>query len=153
EPCLFHSFAHRTPSSPHSGHLRNPSGQCWSTRVSLFGSALSVFRSTGCGTLEITTSTVQSRRIAGACTVSLPVAAKREVRSGAGELFAPVRTRRTFENVIDQIVDSIRSGGLREGDQLPPERELAAKLEVSRPTVREAIRALADAGVVEVRPG
>jgi GntR family transcriptional regulator, transcriptional repressor for pyruvate dehydrogenase complex len=85
--------------------------------------------------------------------VSLPVAARREVRRGVGELFAPVRTRRTFENVIEQIVDSIRSGGLREGDLLPPERELAAKLEVSRPTVREAIKALADAGVVEVRPG
>jgi GntR family transcriptional regulator, transcriptional repressor for pyruvate dehydrogenase complex len=69
------------------------------------------------------------------------------------ELFAPVRTRKSFEDVLQQIVDRIRSGQLREGDDLPGERRLAAIMEVSRPTVRLAIAALANAGVVEVRPG
>jgi GntR family transcriptional repressor for pyruvate dehydrogenase complex len=69
------------------------------------------------------------------------------------ELFAPVRTRKSFEDVLKQIVDRIRSGQLREGDDLPGERRLAAIMEVSRPTVRLAVAALADAGVVEVRPG
>jgi DNA-binding FadR family transcriptional regulator len=69
------------------------------------------------------------------------------------ELFAPVRTRKSFEDVLGQIVDRIRSGQLREGDDLPGERRLAAIMEVSRPTVRLAVAALAEAGVVEVRPG
>lgn len=69
------------------------------------------------------------------------------------DLFAPVRTRKTFEDVLGQIVDRIRSGQLQEGDDLPGERKLAATMEVSRPTVRMAIAALADSGVVEVRPG
>src|SRR5262245_51993189 len=46
EPCLLDFFAHRTPSSPHSGHLRNLSRQCWSRTVSSFGSALSISWST-----------------------------------------------------------------------------------------------------------
>jgi DNA-binding FadR family transcriptional regulator len=71
----------------------------------------------------------------------------------SGDLFAPVRTRKTFEDVLGQIVDRVRSGQLQEGDDLPGERKLAATMEVSRPTVRMAIAALADAGVVEVRPG
>jgi GntR family transcriptional repressor for pyruvate dehydrogenase complex len=68
-------------------------------------------------------------------------------------LFAPVRTRKAFEDVLGQIVDRIRAGQLREGDDLPGERRLAALMEVSRPTVRLAIAALAESGVVEVRPG
>jgi len=68
-------------------------------------------------------------------------------------LFVPVRTRKTFEDVLSQIVDRIRAGQLREGDDLPGERRVAAIMEVSRPTVRLAIAALAQAGVVEVRPG
>lgn len=69
------------------------------------------------------------------------------------DLFAPVRTRKTFEDVLGQVVDRIRSGQLQEGDELPGERKLAAAMEVSRPTVRMAIAALSEAGVVEVRPG
>lgn len=71
----------------------------------------------------------------------------------SADLFRPVATRRTFEEAIDQIADAIRDGGLRAGDRLPPERELAATMEISRPTLREAIRTLADAGIVSVRPG
>lgn len=69
------------------------------------------------------------------------------------ELFSPVQTRKSFEDVLSQIVDRIRAGQLREGDDLPGERRLAAIMEVSRPTVRLAVAALAEAGVVKVRPG
>ena len=67
--------------------------------------------------------------------------------------FAPVGPRRTFEGAVEQIADRIRLGELAEGERLPSERELAAAMAISRPTVREAVRVLADAGVLAVRPG
>lgn len=75
------------------------------------------------------------------------------VKRVSADLFHPVRTRRTFEDVVEQIVTRIQSGELREGDFLPGERALASSLEVSRPTVRLAINMLAKAGVVNVHPG
>jgi DNA-binding FadR family transcriptional regulator len=68
-------------------------------------------------------------------------------------VFDPVRTRRTFEEAVEQIADRIRLGELRTGDRLPSERDLARVMQISRPTVREAIRVLSEAGAVEVRPG
>jgi DNA-binding FadR family transcriptional regulator len=68
-------------------------------------------------------------------------------------LFTPIRTRRTVEDAVGQILDRIRAGELQEGDRLPGERALAAAMDISRPTVRLAIATLADAGVVEVIPG
>jgi GntR family transcriptional regulator, transcriptional repressor for pyruvate dehydrogenase complex len=68
-------------------------------------------------------------------------------------LFAPVRERRTFEAIVAQIAEAVRTGELRSGDRLPSERMLAAQMEVSRPTLREALKVLADSGVVEVAPG
>jgi DNA-binding FadR family transcriptional regulator len=67
--------------------------------------------------------------------------------------FHAVRSRRTFEAVVAQIADAIRTGELHRGDRLPSGRVLAARMEVSRPTLREALKVLAEAGVVEVRPG
>jgi GntR family transcriptional regulator, transcriptional repressor for pyruvate dehydrogenase complex len=71
----------------------------------------------------------------------------------AETLFLPVRTRKTFQDVVRQVVELIRAGELREGDELPGERRLAAAMEVSRPTIRLAVSALVEAGVVEVSPG
>lgn len=68
-------------------------------------------------------------------------------------MFQPVQTRRTFEGAVEQITEQIAHGELREGDRLPSERDLAALMQISRPTLREAIRVLADAGVVAVAPG
>jgi len=68
-------------------------------------------------------------------------------------VFSPVRTRRTFEEAAEQIADKVRSGELRAGDKLPGERDLAVLMEISRPTLREAVRVLVDAGVLEVRRG
>jgi GntR family transcriptional repressor for pyruvate dehydrogenase complex len=67
--------------------------------------------------------------------------------------FSPVGPRRTFEGAVEQIADQIRVGDVAIGDRLPSERELAAEMRISRATLREAIRVLADAGVLEVRPG
>jgi DNA-binding FadR family transcriptional regulator len=67
--------------------------------------------------------------------------------------FEPVSTRRTFEEALQQIADKLRGGELHVGDRLPSERDLAMQMQISRPTVREAVKALADAGVLEVRRG
>lgn len=70
---------------------------------------------------------------------------------------APIPPARAREDstalVIAFVRDRIARGGARPGDRLPPERELAAQLGVSRPTVRAGLRALAAMGVVESRHG
>lgn len=68
-------------------------------------------------------------------------------------LFRPVRDRNTFEAAVERLAQGIRLGVLPRGARLPPERELAERLEVSRVTLREAIRALRDTGFVESRRG
>ena len=69
------------------------------------------------------------------------------------ELFRPVTTRSTVRNVVDQLVDNLRAELIHEGEFLPSERTLASVMGVSRRTIREAVRVLAEAGVVEVLPG
>jgi DNA-binding FadR family transcriptional regulator len=68
-------------------------------------------------------------------------------------LFVPVGPRRTFEGAVEQIAERIRLGDVGAGDRLPSERDLATMLRISRPTLREAIRMLTKAGVLEVRTG
>lgn len=72
--------------------------------------------------------------------------------TNASVVFKPLR-KRTFEEVSAQIREQISTGGLREGDKLPPERQLAESLGVSRNTVREALRSLEHAGLIELKPG
>lgn len=67
--------------------------------------------------------------------------------------FGPVRGRRLFEDVVDQITYAIRRGRYRPGDRIPGIDELAESMETSRPTVREAVALLAEHGVVRVRRG
>jgi GntR family transcriptional repressor for pyruvate dehydrogenase complex len=67
--------------------------------------------------------------------------------------FQPVTTRRAFEDAVVQIADKIRLGDLRLGDALPAERALAVQMGISRRTLREALKVLSDAGVLEVRAG
>lgn len=67
--------------------------------------------------------------------------------------FHPVRGGSAFEKTVEQILDAIKSGDVPTGQRLPPERELALQLNVSRVTLREAIRALAEAGYVVARRG
>ena len=61
-------------------------------------------------------------------------------------LLRPVRPGNPFEDTVERLLQTIRLGVLEPGESLPPERELAARLGVSRDTVREAIKSLADAG-------
>jgi len=71
----------------------------------------------------------------------------------AGEaLLWPVRGN-TFEEIVGRLLQTIRLGVLEPGQSLPPERELATRLGVSRDTVREAIKSLSDAGYLVVRRG
>lgn len=65
----------------------------------------------------------------------------------------PVTRPRLYEQVAQQILDWVRESGLGTGDRLPPERELATRLGVSRATVSQALVAMEVVGVVAVRHG
>lgn len=60
---------------------------------------------------------------------------------------------RLYRSIVDQILDGIETGAFPPGSALPAERLLAARLGVSRGPVREAIRVLEHAGVLDVRTG
>jgi GntR family transcriptional repressor for pyruvate dehydrogenase complex len=65
----------------------------------------------------------------------------------------PVNRRSVPEDVFEQIVTEVLSGEMQPGHTLPSERRLAEVLGVSRPAVREALKRLSAAGLVEVRQG
>ncbi len=67
--------------------------------------------------------------------------------------FNAITPQRAFEEIADQIRALVAKGQLRPGDRLPPERELASAFQVSRNTLREALRALELAGMIESRKG
>lgn len=68
-------------------------------------------------------------------------------------VFQRIQHNVTADAVIDQIEDLILQGVLQSGDRLPPERELAKKVDVSRPILRDAIKILEDRGLIETRHG
>jgi DNA-binding FadR family transcriptional regulator len=68
-------------------------------------------------------------------------------------MFKTVRTQRGFEAVCEQIRDHVARGLLRPGQRLPAERELALQFNVGRTGVREALRSLEHAGLLEARTG
>jgi len=65
----------------------------------------------------------------------------------------PVNRRSVPEDVFEQIVAEVLSGRMQPGESLPSERRLAEVLGVSRPAVREALKRVSAAGLVEVRQG
>ena len=67
--------------------------------------------------------------------------------------FKPVETKKVYMRVVEQIREMIETGELTPGDQLPTTHELADALQVSRPSVREALAALEILGLVDSRPG
>ena len=67
--------------------------------------------------------------------------------------FQSIEPRRLYRQIADQIRTLIKSGEFPAGARLPPERDLAKQLGVSRPSVREALIALEVEGLVEVRIG
>jgi GntR family transcriptional repressor for pyruvate dehydrogenase complex len=68
-------------------------------------------------------------------------------------VYRTVRTSRLFEQIVQQVEDSILKGQLKPGDQLPAERDLAQSFGVSRTAVREAVKTLREKGLVEAYSG
>lgn len=68
-------------------------------------------------------------------------------------MYLPIQTERLYEQIVSQIEKRIVAGELKVGDQLPSEKELAEQFAVSRTAVREAIKALREKRLVEIRPG
>ena len=62
------------------------------------------------------------------------------------------RPRRSYQKLTERLRQFMAEGHFRDGDKLPPERALAESFGVSRSSVREAIRALAEKGLLESRP-
>ena len=79
------------------------------------------------------------------------MAAKRHVHQPMP--FQSIEPRRLYRQIADQIRALIKSGEFTAGARLPPERDLAKQLGVSRPSVREALIALEVEGLVDVRIG
>jgi GntR family transcriptional repressor for pyruvate dehydrogenase complex len=67
--------------------------------------------------------------------------------------FRPIHARRAFEEICERIREQLALGVLKPGDKLPPERDLAQQLGVSRNVLREALRSLEMAGVLRLRKG
>jgi GntR family transcriptional regulator, transcriptional repressor for pyruvate dehydrogenase complex len=70
-----------------------------------------------------------------------------------GPRFQPVQPVRAYQRIVEQVEEALARGDLAPGQRLPSERELVAQFEVSRSTVREALRVLESNGVVRSRPG
>jgi DNA-binding FadR family transcriptional regulator len=89
----------------------------------------------------------------------LPAARTRADRPGPaaaaelGALLGPVRAGNAFEETVERLLAVIKLGVVAPGERFPAERELAGLLGISRITLREAIRALQQAGYVESRRG
>lgn len=67
--------------------------------------------------------------------------------------FREITPIRLYESVIEQIMDLVKRSELKPGDKLPPERELAEKLSISRGSLREAFRVLESKGLIKSKPG
>ncbi|MCP4690030.1 MAG: FadR family transcriptional regulator [Desulfobacterales bacterium] len=68
-------------------------------------------------------------------------------------LFQAAKQNRIFQDVVSQIQEAIIEGRLSVGDRLPAERELKEMLQVSRGTLREALRVLEEKGLIEIKLG
>jgi GntR family transcriptional regulator, transcriptional repressor for pyruvate dehydrogenase complex len=69
------------------------------------------------------------------------------------ERLQPVEKQTLAKVVMQRLAEYIRGGSLRPGDVLPSQHELAHRLSVSRPVLREAMQGLASIGLIEIRPG
>jgi len=68
-------------------------------------------------------------------------------------MFTPVKNKKIYQLIVEQIQNMIFDGELKGGDKLPSERVLAEQFEASRASIREAIRSLEILGIVESRQG
>ncbi len=67
--------------------------------------------------------------------------------------FQKAKKNRIFQDVVNQIQEAILDRRLKTGDMLPPERELRETFNISRGTLREALRVLEHKGLIEIRVG
>ena len=67
--------------------------------------------------------------------------------------FKKIDKERAFDGVVEQILDNIQKGRLKKGDSLPAERVMAEEMGVSRPAIREALRALQLLGIITTIQG
>src|SRR5215467_6109542 len=75
------------------------------------------------------------------------------INLGKFQVVRPATTGLMTEQVVFQVGDMIRAGKLKPGDRLPPERELAKRLGISRASLRHGLRFLAAIGVLTSRHG
>lgn len=68
-------------------------------------------------------------------------------------MFKAAKQNRIFQDVVEQVQETILTGKLKPGEMLPSERELKAMLQVSRGTLREALRVLEQKGLIEIKLG
>lgn len=73
--------------------------------------------------------------------------------AAVAHVMSPVERHSVADQVAKKVLDLVRTGNLKPGDQLPTERDLSQMLQVSRPSVREALRGLQILGVVKTRQG
>jgi GntR family transcriptional repressor for pyruvate dehydrogenase complex len=76
-----------------------------------------------------------------------------EKKGGLKNGFNPIKNKRLFEVVADQIRGEILSGPYKSGDYLASEKELCQSFSVGRPVIREALRMLENSGILSIRPG
>jgi GntR family transcriptional repressor for pyruvate dehydrogenase complex len=86
------------------------------------------------------------------CRVSL-IPALTASGDSLASLFKPVQPPTAFEQTVERLATAIKLGFLPPGGQLPPERELAKQLEISRTTLRQALTALTQSGLVTTSRG
>lgn len=68
-------------------------------------------------------------------------------------IFKPIKTKKIYEEVVEQLKMMLTAGELKPGDKLPSERDMADSLGVSRASVREALTTLEAIGILEIKPG
>ncbi len=69
------------------------------------------------------------------------------------DLLTPVKQQKVYLQIVEQFIDRIERGEFKPGMQLPPERELARLLGVSRASLREALTVLQMMDLIETIPG
>ena len=68
-------------------------------------------------------------------------------------MFESIDNKKNYQKIVEQIQDMILEGKIKSGDKLPPERELVEQLQVSRSSLREALKALEVMGLLESKQG
>jgi len=67
--------------------------------------------------------------------------------------FNNIKRSSTVERIVENLITLIKAGHLKEGDKLPSERQLCGKIGVSRPILREALKALQVMNIIDIRQG